>query len=52
MEAIWRFVIDNQQTLTWLSGGAVVLAGGIWTVTKFFLSRELDFARVVRQMAR
>ncbi len=40
MEAIWRFVIDNQQTLTWLGGGAVALAGGIWTVAKFFLSRE------------
>lgn len=40
MEAIWRFVADNQQVLTWLGGGAVVVAGGIWTVAKFFLKRE------------
>ena len=40
MEAIWRFVTENQQTLGWLGGGVVVVAGGIWTVAKFFLSRE------------
>jgi hypothetical protein len=40
MEAIWRFVSDNQQVLSWFGGGCVVVAGGIWTVTKFFLKRE------------
>jgi hypothetical protein len=37
MEAIWRFVSENQQALSWLGGGIVVVAGGIWTVAKFFL---------------
>jgi hypothetical protein len=40
MDAIWRFVTDNRDTLSWLGGGAVVLAGGVWTVTTFFLKRE------------
>jgi hypothetical protein len=40
MGAIWRFVSDNQQVLSWLGGGCVVVAGGIWTVAKFFLKRE------------
>ena len=40
MEAIWRFVTDNREVLSWLGGGAVVVAGGIWTVAKFFLKRE------------
>jgi hypothetical protein len=40
MEAIWRFVSDNQQVLSWFGGGCVVVAGGLWTVTKFFLKRE------------
>ena len=40
MEAIWRFASDNQEVLSWLGGGIVVVAGGIWTVAKFFLKRE------------
>jgi hypothetical protein len=40
MEAIWQFVTDNRDTLSWLGGGVVVAAGGIWTVTQFFLKRE------------
>jgi hypothetical protein len=40
MEAIWQFVTDNQRTLSWLGGGAVIVAGGIWAVVKFFLKRE------------
>ena len=40
MGAVWQFFIDNQQVLSWLGGGAVVVAGGIWTVAKFFLKRE------------
>lgn len=26
----------NQKTLTWLGGGLVVAAGGVWTVVQFF----------------
>ena len=40
MEAIWRFITENQRMLSWLGGGVVVVAGGIWTVTKFYLNRE------------
>jgi hypothetical protein len=40
MNAIWQFVADNRDMLSWLGGGVVVVAGGIWTVTKFFLKRE------------
>jgi hypothetical protein len=40
MQAIWRFVTHNQEVLSWLGGGGVVVAGGVWTVTKFFLRRE------------
>jgi hypothetical protein len=40
MEAVWQFVADNRDTLSWLGGGVVVIAGGIWTVTKFVLKRE------------
>src|ERR1700727_156060 len=39
MQAIWRFVTDNQQVLGWLGSGAVAVAGGIWTVVKFFFPR-------------
>jgi hypothetical protein len=40
MPAIWQFIADNQTTLSWLGGGVVVVAGGVWTVAKFFLKRE------------
>jgi hypothetical protein len=40
MDAILQFVTDNRDTLSWLGGGVVVVAGGLWTVTKFFLKRE------------
>ena len=40
METIWRFVTDYRDTLGWLGGGAVVVAGGVWSVAKFFLKRE------------
>lgn len=38
MADFWAFLADqnNQQTLTWLGGGAVVAAGGLWTAIKFF----------------
>jgi hypothetical protein len=36
-EAVWTFLGDeaNQAVLSWLGGGMVVAAGGIWTVFKF-----------------
>jgi hypothetical protein len=40
MNAIWQFVTDNREMLSWLGGGVVVVAGGAWTVAKFFLKRE------------
>jgi hypothetical protein len=40
MEVVWQFVTDNRDMLSWLGGGVVVVAGGVWTVTKFFLKRE------------
>lgn len=40
MNAIWQFVTDNRDMLSWLGGGVVVVAGGVWTVAKFFLKRE------------
>jgi hypothetical protein len=40
MGALWQFVTDNRDTLSWLGGGVVIVAGGVWTVTKFFLKRE------------
>lgn len=40
MEAVWQFLVENRDTLSWLGGGAVVVVGGMWTVTKFFLKRE------------
>ena len=40
--AIWSFLQDpsNQAVLTWLGGGIVVVAGGIWAVFKFVLSNK------------
>ncbi len=40
MDAIWQFVTENRETLSWLGGGVVVVAGGVWTVIKFLLKRE------------
>jgi tetratricopeptide (TPR) repeat protein len=38
---IWEFLSDpnTQKTLSWLGGGLVVLAGGIWAVIKLFVAR-------------
>lgn len=40
---IWAFLSDPQsrEVLTWLGGGLVVVAGGAWTVIKFFATREV-----------
>ncbi len=37
-EDYWAFLADksNQLTLTWLGGGLVVLAGGVWTAVTFY----------------
>ncbi|MEP3049431.1 MAG: hypothetical protein ABJL55_16405 [Roseibium sp.] len=37
MAEFWAFLADesNQQTLTWLGGGLVVLGGALWTVVTF-----------------
>jgi hypothetical protein len=43
MDAIWRFVTDNQEVLSWLGGGAVVVAGGICAISK--LTRPLTTYR-------
>ena len=38
----WAFLKDptNQAVLTWIGGGIVVIAGGIWAVVKFFAEKE------------
>jgi hypothetical protein len=37
MGAVWAFLRkpSNRQLLAWLRGGAVVIAGGIWTVVTY-----------------
>jgi hypothetical protein len=41
-EAVWTFLKDpaNQAVLTWIGGGIVVVAGGLWAVVKFFAKKE------------
>jgi hypothetical protein len=41
-ETVWTFLKDsaNQAVLTWIGGGIVVAAGGIWAVVKFFAKKE------------
>jgi hypothetical protein len=38
LDNIWAFVKDpaNRAVLTWIGGGIVVVAGGLWAVLKFF----------------
>jgi hypothetical protein len=38
MPRLWRFLKDkrNQRTLTWLGGGVLVVASGLWTAAVFF----------------
>jgi hypothetical protein len=39
---VWAFLKDpaNQAVLTWIGGGIVVVAGGIWAAVKFFAKRD------------
>lgn len=41
MDAIWAFLSNPeiQRTLTWLGGGLVIVAGGLWAVIQFFFRR-------------
>ena len=38
MDELWAILSDpsNRATLSWLGGGVVVFAGGVWAVFKFF----------------
>jgi hypothetical protein len=37
MDSLWSFLAKpkNQKTLSWLGGGVVIVAGGIWAVMTF-----------------
>ena len=37
--ALIEWMSQNRETLTWISGGIVTAASGIWAATKFLLSR-------------
>jgi hypothetical protein len=52
MSAIWTFVRkpSNQRLLSWLGGGGVVAAGGIWVViTYLWPAHETPKAECVQQ---
>lgn len=42
MSDLWTFLgdSDNRAVLSWLGGGLVVAAGGLWAVVKFVLKRK------------
>jgi hypothetical protein len=40
MQKLWDFVVENRETLTWLGGGVVAVAGGIWAIIKHFFPSE------------
>jgi hypothetical protein len=44
LSSIWDFLKDgsNQAVLSWIGGGIVVVAGGLWAVLKFFFPKEKD----------
>ena len=47
MDVIWAFLREgqNQATLTWIGGGLVVAAGGIWAIIRFFVNPRSDSGR-------
>jgi hypothetical protein len=40
VQELWHFIVENQKTLGWLSGGLATIAIGAWTVLTFFLNRK------------
>ena len=50
---LWSFLQDesNRAVLAWIGGGAVVVAGGIWTVFKFMASDRGSKRRSERSAA-
>jgi hypothetical protein len=42
LEDSWAFLKDpaNRTVLAWIGGGIVAVAGGLWTVIRFFAGRE------------
>ena len=49
LDALWTFLSNpaNQGTLTWIGGGIVVAAGGVWTVMKSKKDKPNDGAAKV-----
>jgi hypothetical protein len=44
LSSIWDFLKDgsNQAVLSWIGGGIVVVAGGLWAALKFLFPKEKD----------
>jgi hypothetical protein len=44
LSSIWDFPKDgsNQAVLSWIGGGIVFVAGGLWAALKFFFPKEKD----------
>ena len=47
LSSIWDFLKDgsNQAVLSWIGGGIVVVAGGLWAAFKFFFPNENQHSR-------
>jgi hypothetical protein len=44
MDDLWAFLSDpgNRAILSWIGGGIVIVAGGVWTVFTFFRKTKGD----------
>jgi hypothetical protein len=44
LSSIWDFLKDgsNQAVLSWIGGGIVVVAGGLWAALKYLFPKEKD----------